>query len=226
MYDKLYMSQILPNRCLFRPFFPPPVILKPTTRCPCTLPQFAATCFFPVHLLTVFFLDPFFPLHLARLSISAAAFQPHTGCVFCLLVLDLLFFFSDFAFCLVCLMPTCCWPLPAHWLYILFIPYSTYNSTNILMLTWASKELCKELLQCLIAEEICVLCEQHRWGGLGQVNTLLMGRLVLELVLVIFVPWRKKETDMDVTFYHRSFSTWRSSTPKRLQNKSEGSLDD
>lgn len=55
-------------------------------------------------------------------------------------------------------------------------------------LTGASKELCEEIFPCLIAEEVGVSREQHRRGGPAHLDTLLMGRLVLELILVIPVP--------------------------------------
>lgn len=56
------------------------------------------------------------------------------------------------------------------------------------VLTGFPKELSEEIFPCVIAEEVCVLCEQHRRGGPAHLDALLVGRLVLELILVIPVP--------------------------------------
>lgn len=56
------------------------------------------------------------------------------------------------------------------------------------VLTGSSKELSEEILPCVIAEEVCVLCEQHRREGPAHLDALLVGRLVLELILIIPVP--------------------------------------
>lgn len=58
----------------------------------------------------------------------------------------------------------------------------------IAILTGAPKELCEDVLPCLITEEVCIACEHHRWRGPGHAHTLLMGGLVLELILVVPFP--------------------------------------
>ena len=71
--------------------------------------------------------------------------------------------------------------------------YSNYGIQKAQMgLTGVSKELREEILPRLIAEEVRVSREQHRRRGPAHVDTLLVGRLVLEVILVIVLPWREK----------------------------------
>lgn len=61
-------------------------------------------------------------------------------------------------------------------------------------LTGASKQVREETLQGVLAVDVRVAREQHRRGRPAHVDALLVGGLVLELILVILVTWRKGRT--------------------------------
>lgn len=68
------------------------------------------------------------------------------------------------------------------------------NTQTQVSLTGASKQISEETLQRVLAVEVRVAREQHRRGRPAHVDALLMGGLVLELILVILVIWRKGRT--------------------------------
>lgn len=69
-------------------------------------------------------------------------------------------------------------------------------------LTRTSKKVSEEIFQGLIAQQVGVLWEEHRGRRPAHLDTLSVGRLVLELILVIFIPWRKRGFHLKTVWQH------------------------